>query len=288
MDLQMPTPREPDGICPVHGAYRDPYSTNGEFRCRKCRDAAEESARPLMTQYDTDLRLWQGWRKQIPPRHANRTLANWNPANKGQETAKKIVTAFASDLPAQLEEGRGLLLLGPPGTGKTHLLCAIVSECWKAGIRAEYHVWPDVLSAVKDSFSAEKDHPGRGLLDRLSTVPFLALDELAIRTGTEYDQAALFDVIDYRYRNLLPTACATNATEKTLPTIGERTADRMRENMTFVSISGQSRRESVALDQSLRSSPPALNKPEQVRLQVQACINSEMQTKTWVYPKGAD
>jgi DNA replication protein DnaC len=64
-------------------------------------------------------------RVQIPQRYAHCTFETFDPVTLSQANALEVATRFARRVSKQ---GRGLLLTGPAGVGKTHLAAAIAQE----------------------------------------------------------------------------------------------------------------------------------------------------------------
>lgn len=260
--------------CEAHGPYTSPKIRDDMSHwCPVCSSIAQGMTDAARQRYreDTnrhDLFLGAG----IPYRYLNRTLDNWTPGNERQRKVAGIVQRWADDIPARMTSGMGLLFLGPPGVGKSHLLAALVAEACKAGHAAVYAVWGDALERTKATFSASREHPDRDLLERLAWAPVLALDELG-GPASEYDARMLFSLIDTRYREGLPLLLATNLTTATLRTLGERTADRLREMMVMVPIDGQSRRGQVDIP---ATAPLAVPAPTAAVVTVNATVNGEL------------
>lgn len=272
--------------CPTHGVEYDDDGLQlfkgqriGAY-CPGCIEAKDKAARLAQAEFETRYRTWHHWQRWsgIPNRGRNRTLANWQPHGKAQQAAAGVVSGYARAIARQVEEGRGLTLLGPPGVGKTHLCYGLIAAAHEAGTFARYIVWADVIDRTKAAY-ATKSNDDRGLLDELKRSRLLVLDEIGVRQGTEFDQALLFDLIDARYRNELPTIVASNLTADTLDCIGERTADRLRETNITVPIPGDSQRQSAATNRDLIDAPAAIDKPEAPRILVPVCIDGQMVDK---------
>jgi DNA replication protein DnaC len=75
-------------------------------------------------------------RSAVPRRFLERTFENYRAATPGQRQALAVCRAYANGFEQTRRRGGGLLLLGGPGTGKTHLACATLARVIHAGHRA--------------------------------------------------------------------------------------------------------------------------------------------------------
>lgn len=96
----------------------------------------------------------------IPPRFQGRTFDSYIAQNDGQRKALKVCRKYADDFAENKRLGRCLLLLGMPGTGKTHLATAIAGHvvCNSASVTAAYRTVSTILQFVKGSFDREAEY----------------------------------------------------------------------------------------------------------------------------------
>jgi DNA replication protein DnaC len=264
--------------CTEHGPYEGPAFVK-DLYCPGCSNRKGRVQDMAQREFERQQMFFGWWLESgLPLRGRNRTIENWHPIGATQERALALVGAYLADIPERIRRGDGLLLMGPPGVGKTHLLYAITTRFIMAGYRAMYASLPDVLERLKASFRHGNNHPDHGLLDRLMNVPVLALDELAVRTMTPYEKSMLITLVDARYSNQRVTITATNATPQTLQEICERTADRFAECATSIFISGATRRPSSVLNTELVDAPEAMQPPILKTTTIEVNVNGEQRT----------
>ena len=99
-----------------------------------------------------------------------------------------------------------LVLTGPSGSGKTHLAVAIANKCIERNQTAFFIVAADLLDHLRAAYSPENPVSYDDLFEQVRNVPVLVLDDLSMANATPWAQEKLFQVINHRYNNSLPTA----------------------------------------------------------------------------------
>jgi len=102
-----------------------------------------------------------------------------------------------------------LLIQGGYGCGKTHLAAAIANECVGLGVPTLFLTVPDLLDTLRFSFDAE-EVTFEQRFEQLRTAPFLVLDDFGTQNATEWSREKLFQILNFRYINRLPTVVTTN------------------------------------------------------------------------------
>lgn len=94
---------------------------------------------------------------------------------------------------------RWLLLLGPYGTGKTHLAAAIANYRAERAEEVLLVALPDLMDYLKTFRSDSNEASTERRLFHLRTVPLLILDDLKTDHLSAWSQEKVFQIIDYRY-----------------------------------------------------------------------------------------
>ncbi len=109
------------------------------------------------------------------------------------------------------EEPRGWLLLhGGYGCGKTHLAAAIVNLRLETGKQSIFVNTPDLLDHLRSTFSPNSEVPYDELFEQVRNTPVLVLDDLGAESPTAWAQEKLYQILNYRYNEKLPTVVTSN------------------------------------------------------------------------------
>lgn len=138
------------------------------------------------------------------------------------------------------QPGRGLLLVGPVGTGKSTIAGALATLL-QAPTRCSF--WP--VRALIAAIKAEMDTPREGytVTQKITRRPALVLDDLGTELPTGWQLNTVAELIDDRYDNQLTLVATTNLTPRQLEErLGERTVSRLHEMCDLVKVTGTDRR----------------------------------------------
>ncbi len=103
-----------------------------------------------------------------------------------------------------------LVLVGPHGSGKTHLSAAIANQCIQNGHIAIYIDVPDLMDHLRSSFAPDTTYSYSEIFDRVRNTPLLILDDLGSAYPTPWALEKLQQILNHRFNAELPTVIATS------------------------------------------------------------------------------
>jgi DNA replication protein DnaC len=124
---------------------------------------------------------------------------------------------------------RWLVIWGDRGNGKSHLCAAVANHLITAGIAALFITMPDLLASLRQAMELQANTELESYTGRISTfktAPVLILDDLGAEGTSDWTDSVLYEILDYRYRNRLPTMIVTNCA---LDAFDPRIASRMQD-----------------------------------------------------------
>jgi DNA replication protein DnaC len=230
---------EDQKVCSVHGEYTyKRYMSNGVLvgssRCPECAKEAQKQEEMRQQKSRADMlkaqRSERHAKSKIPKRFKESRFDNYVVEHDGQQRALAICKNYALSWNAIKKIGTGLIFSGKAGAGKTHLACSIAYEVIEQGGAAYFATVAEVMRTIKSSFSKDAETTEQEQIDHFSNIELLILDEVGMDYGTDFNKALIFEILNNRYENMLPTLLLTNLDASALREyLGERLIDRMRE-----------------------------------------------------------
>jgi DNA replication protein DnaC len=149
-------------------------------------------------------------------RLASMTFATFRPDGMGIEDHQRDLMRRVYKRAREFaQEPTGwLVLLGLPGTGKTHLAAAIANDRRASGGTAYFITAPDLLDYLRSAYAPDSKVSYDKVFEAVRTAPLLVLDDLGAQSGTPWAQEKLFQLLNYRYNAELPTVITSNLTLK--------------------------------------------------------------------------
>ena len=124
---------------------------------------------------------------------------------------QRILRAAYETARAYAEHPYGwMLLTGGFGVGKTHLAAAIANAVAERGDQVMFVLVPDLLDHLRSTFAPGSPETYDDLFERLKNAPLLVMDDLGAESSTPWAQEKLFQLLNHRYLQRLPTVVTTN------------------------------------------------------------------------------
>ena len=166
-------------------------------------------------------------RAGIPPLYRNASLDNFklpadNPtANRGLASVLLMVKSFARDFPA--EKKPGLLLMGEPGVGKTHLAVAALRILLSRGFEGVFFDYQKLLEKIRAGYDQNSGSSDRDAYRAALDAEVLLLDDLGTHRVTEWVEDTVTAIITDRCNNKKPIIATTNLPD---PEVGDKLVER--------------------------------------------------------------
>ena len=162
-----------------------------------------------------------------------------------------------------LDEGANLLLIGPPGTGKSHLAAAIGLALIEHGFRVLFTRTTDLTQRLQ---RACRDLTLEAAIAKLDKYHLLILDDFAYVTKDQAETSVLFELIIARYeqRSLLLTANQPFGQWDSIfpdPTMTLAAVDRLVHHATIFELNVESYRRRTAVQRRAAAQPAAGTDP---------------------------
>lgn len=144
---------------------------------------------------------------------AQQTFDTFQTTFNGKPEPLLLIPLRAAQRFAENPEGSWLVIYGARGCGKSHLCAAVDNALMARGVPSLFISAPDLIASLFEAMNTRTEEGG-SLLERrkqvFKTAPVLILDDLGAEASSPLSEGWIFEILDYRWRNRLPTMIATN------------------------------------------------------------------------------
>jgi DNA replication protein DnaC len=138
------------------------------------------------------------------------------------------VRKFTRQIDDNLDKGRGIWFVGDVGTGKTTLAMLVSKAAIEAGRSVAIYSLPRLLGLLREAIDSEAGL--QQLVDDLSRVDLLHLDDLGAERATDWVLEQLYAIVNARYEEQRSLVITTNLDpERLAEQLGPRIVSRIRE-----------------------------------------------------------
>lgn len=169
-------------------------------------------------------------------------MEQWTFANDDM-TNEKLTTAmqrYVENFSEFKKQGKGLLLHGTVGTGKTYAACEVANALVDKGYPVMVTNFARLINTLQGTFE-KQDY-----IDSLNRFVLLVIDDLGIERDTPFAKEQVYNIIDSRYRAGLPMIITTNLSMDKIKNPDDienkRIYDRILERCHPIEVTGGSRR----------------------------------------------
>jgi DNA replication protein DnaC len=182
---------------------------------------------------------------RIPRRYQHCDLSNF--VTYPNEMLLRAVAGVQKFIDAFPVVDKGLVLIGPPGIGKSHLaVSALKQAILRSGARGLFYDVRELLKLIRSTYNPVVKTAEMEVLRPVLEADLLALDDLGAEKTSEWVEETLNLVVNTRYNERRPTIFTSNYEEKEqtgegdslLERVGYRIHSRLFEMCDFLDFGG--------------------------------------------------
>ena len=156
---------------------------------------------------------------QIPRRYENCAFTNFqlygdkgSPKYNSLLNAMKQVHSYAGAYP--LVDGKGVLLTGEPGRGKTHLIVALLKMLIAKGANGLFVDYQELLKRIQSSYDSTTLTAEHRVIRPVLDTEVVVIDDLGANRITDWVEDTINYILNHRYNEKKPTLLTANLREE--------------------------------------------------------------------------
>jgi DNA replication protein DnaC len=154
-------------------------------------------------------------RAQLPPLYANASFDNFSVPGPENPIARRdlanvltAVKAYVRDFPN--ESRPGLLLIGEPGTGKTHLAVAAMRKIIEKGFECVFCDYQNLLDRIRSGYDPTSNSADKEAYKVALESEVLLLDDLGAHRVTDWVEDTVTSIVTWRCNQRKAMIATTN------------------------------------------------------------------------------
>jgi DNA replication protein DnaC len=145
---------------------------------------------------------------RIPPLYKRCDLDNFRDYNDTLVRAVGTARAFCNAFPAVQ---KGLLFIGKPGLGKTHLAAATLRRViQQTNVRGLFYTTPELLTLIKSTYNTATKSSESDIIRPIMEAHLLVLDDLGAERPTDWVEETMNLIVNTRYNYKRATIFTSN------------------------------------------------------------------------------
>jgi DNA replication protein DnaC len=178
---------------------------------------------------------------RLPLEFADKTVNEYKPKNEVQISARGLCVSYVNGFVELASKGQGVVISGPTGTGKTHLVVGVAKGIISQHLRGvrfvDVGVWASDFVYGSRSFDEKKK-----TIEGMKNAEVVILDDLGAEKELSSKATAIGAIqliLKHRYNQAKPTIITTNLNQTELSEyIGQRVWSRVRGKSMFINLTG--------------------------------------------------
>ena len=164
--------------------------------------------------------------------------------DKANPKISSALKTYCDNFPRFRREGKGIILYGSVGTGKSFLAACIVNELVSKGYACQMTTFSRLTNQIGALWDGKQE-----FIDRLTQLSLIAIDDLGVERDTEYMNENVTTIVDALYTAKVPMIITSNYTPKQMTEEMDirrkRIFDRILERCHPIEMTGESRRKQM-------------------------------------------